>query len=161
MEECLTSYLPDDEQHIPDWLRPRPSPRSRDAQSRRGIVRWRRPGSHQAPWSRQPAAPTPGSIAAVLNDIEQCGPELSRLRAGRWGRQLFTPQDVRAWLAVGLKSDDLDLVVELRSLGVPPEAMAWVVRKETVLDRIRVRHYSARDIARLLRREGLLPHRSA
>jgi hypothetical protein len=68
---------------------------------------------------------------------------------------------VEAWLTAGLTTDDLELIVELRSLGVPPEAMTWVLRRETMLDRIRLRGYSAREIARMLQREGLLPQRSA
>jgi hypothetical protein len=104
----------------------------------------------------EPPAPTPGSIAAVINQIERCGPSLSQERATRWAKQLFTPYEVEAWLSAGLRTDDLELVVELRSLGIPPKAMDWVVRKETVLDRIRLRNYSARAIAGMLRREHLL-----
>lgn len=68
---------------------------------------------------------------------------------------------MEAWLIAGLHTDDLELVVDLRSLGVPPEAISFVVRKETILDRIRLRACSARGIARTLQREGLLPRRSA
>jgi hypothetical protein len=63
---------------------------------------------------------------------------------------------VEAWLNAGLRTGDLELAVDLRSLGVPPEAMGWVIRRETVLDRIRLRSYSARNIADMLRREQLL-----
>lgn len=97
----------------------------------------------------------------MINDIEQCGPKLSRQRAARWARQLFTPRQVEAWLSAGLGTDDLELAVELRSLGVPPGALTWVVRKETIVDRIRLRGCSAREVARILQREGLLPQRSA
>jgi len=159
----LPGYLPDDEQPAPDWLRPKPAPLTlwREGHLRRSVARWPGASGRKSPRPAQTAAPAPGSIAAVISELEQCGPELSRQRAGLWGRHLFTSQDVRAWLTAGLHSGDLDLVVELRSLAVPPEAMAWVVRKETVLDRIRLRNYRARDIARMLQREGLLPPRSA
>lgn len=104
----------------------------------------------------EPPAPKPGSMAAIINNVERCGPRISQERAACWARHLFTPNEVEAWLNAGLRTGDLELVVNLKSLGVPPEAMDWVIRKETVLDRIRLRSYSARRIADMLRREQLL-----
>lgn len=74
---------------------------------------------------------------------------------------MFLPADVKAWLTNGLSSNDLELIVELRSLAIPPEAMSWSIRGETMLDRIRLRGYTAQHVARTLRQAGLLPKRSA
>jgi hypothetical protein len=79
----------------------------------------------------------------------------------RWARTWFTPEQVRAWFQAGLRTSDLQLVVDLHAHGVPPEAMGWVVRKETMLERIRQRGYTAEDVARTLRQEGLLSRRAA
>jgi hypothetical protein len=158
----LTDHLSEDEQNLLFWLRHNPAaPRWRDEQLRRGIAGWGRADGRRPRRPVRPSAPPPGSIAAIINDIERCGPELSRHRAAIWGRHLFTAREVEAWLTAGLGTDDLELIVELRSLGVPPEAMTWVIRKETMLDRIRLRTCSAREIARILQREGLLTQRSA
>lgn len=105
--------------------------------------------------------PRPGTIAAVLCEIEHFGPEFAREEAQRWARHLFTSAEVRAWLTSGLRSKDLDLIVELRSLGIPPEGISWVIRGESMLDRVRLRGYTAQHVLRTLRNEGLLPKRSA
>lgn len=154
----MSSYLSEEEQRILGWLKLSP-----DAQSRRrdetlpssALVRSKR---------RQPKPvpqPRPGTIAAVICEVEHYGPESGAQQAWRWAQHLFTPSEVRAWLTSGLRSDDLDLIVELRSLGIPPEAMSWAVRGESMLDRIRLRGYTAQHIARTLRHAGLLPKRSA
>ena len=110
---------------------------------------------------KPPSQPRPGTIAAVINEVEHYGPEFSAQQAWRWAQHLFTPSEVRAWLTNGLRSDDLDLIVELRSLVIPPEAMSWAVRGESMLDRIRLHGYTAQHVARTLRNVGLLPKHSA
>jgi hypothetical protein len=121
-----------------------------------------RQGGHpRSPRPRRSPGLRPGSIAAVISEIEGCGQEPSIERAMRWGSELFTPNDVRAWLRNGLTTDDLPQIVELRALGVPPEAMTWQVNKETILDRIRIRRYSAQTVALTLQRAGLLPRKAA
>lgn len=122
-----------------------------------GTREWGAP-ARRSPRSTEPA---PGSFAAVISEFEQCGPETAKQFAMRWAREMFTPGQVRAWLQAGLQTNDLELVVELRSLGVPPKAMGWVVRKETMLERIRQRGYTAQAVARTLRQEGLLPPQAA
>ena len=93
--------------------------------------------------------------------MEHSTPEFAAEQAQRWARHLFTPADVRAWLANGLRTNDLDLIVEFRSRGIPPEAMSWSIRGETMLDRIRLRGYTAQHVMRTLWKAGLLPKRSA
>lgn len=105
--------------------------------------------------------PKPGTIAAVINEVEQCGPSLSSERAARWAAAFFTPDQVRAWLEVGLRTADLDLIINLREVGVPAEAITWRVNKETILDRIRIRGYSAHEVTQTLQKAGMLPSRSA
>lgn len=154
----MSSYLSEEEQRILGWLKLSP-----DAQSRRRDetppssvpVRPRRRQLKPVP------EPRPGTIAAVISEVEHHGPESSAQQAWRWAQHLFTPSEVRAWLTSGLRSDDLDLIVELRSLDIPPEAMNWAVRGESMLDRIRLRSYTAQHIARTLRHAGLLTKRSA
>ena len=79
---------------------------------------------------------------------------LAAERAMVCGKELFAPNDVRAWLQNGLRTADLALVADFRTLGVPPEAMGWKVGDGTMLDRIRIRHYSAYVVARTLRNAG-------
>ena len=144
------------------WFRHNPAaPRWRDERFRRGIAGWGGPGGRKPRRPAQAPAPPLGSVAAIINDIGRCEPKLSRHRANQWARHFFTAREVEAWLTAGLRTEDLELVFDLRSLGIPPEAMSFVVRKETILDRIRLRACSARGIARMLQREGLLPRRSA
>jgi hypothetical protein len=155
----LLSNLSDDDLSVYFWLKANPDRRRRGELRRNfaGPVRHRQPGARQ----QQEAALRPGSTAAVISAIERCGTELSRERAARWARQLFTPAEVQAWLSAGLSTEDLELAIELRSVGVPPEALNWVVRKESMLDRIRLRSCPPSEVAQILRREGLLPHRLA
>lgn len=157
--EHVREFLSDGEQSLLDWFIFNPTAMRRREQQHQRSVGWSAPRRRlrQAPESRPPA----GSIAAVINNIEGCGPYASRVRAVRWARLYCTPKEVEAWLKSGLKTDDLDLIAELRSLGVPPEAMQWTVRKETMLDRIRLRNCSAAEVAGILRREGLLAVRAA
>jgi hypothetical protein len=154
----LDPNLSEEEQRLLGWLRFNP-----DAQRRRSAEapppfdpnrpRRRRP--------KPPPPPRPGTIAAVICEIEHYGPEFAAQHAERWARHMFTPADVKAWLTNGLRSNDLELIVELRSLGIPPEAMGWVIRGETMLDRTQLRGYTAQHVARTLRQAGLLPKRSA
>ena len=154
--------LSEDQQRLLAWLKDSPaSMRRRQEQLTRSLHTSREPYRGRRTRPAQLPAPKPGSIAAIIADVERCGPELSSRRAIRWAQQLFAPAQVAAWLGSGLRTDDLELIVDLRSFGVPPEALGWVVRKETMLDRIRLRNCSARDIVRILRREGLLPPLSA
>ena len=154
----MNNSLSEEEQRILGWLKLNP-----DAQSRRpdetlsssAPVRARRRPPKPAP------PPRPGTIAAVICECEHYSPESSAQLAWRWAQHLFTPSEVRTWLTNGLRSDDLDLIVELRSLGIPPEAMNWAVRGESMLDRIRVHGYTAQHVARTLRHAGLLPKRLA
>src|SRR5712691_10684834 len=119
----MSSYLSPEEQRILDWLKLKP-----DAQSRRRdetlssapVRAGRRP-------RKPPAQPPPGTIAAVICEIEHYGPEFSAQQAWRWAQHLFTPSDVRAWLVSGLRSDDLDIIVELRSLGIGVHGLAGAV----------------------------------
>ena len=158
MGVLLNIYLSEEEQRILGWFKLNP-----DLQSRRrdetlpsqAPVRAKRRRPKPAP------QPRPGTIAAVICEVEHHGPEFSEQQAWRWAQRLFTPSQVRAWLTSGLRTDDLDLIVELRSLGIPPEAVNWAVRGESMLDRIRVRGYTAQHIARTLRHAGMLPRRSA
>lgn len=106
-------------------------------------------------------APKPGTIAAVIYEIEQCGAQTSEDRAILWAREFFEPNQVRAWLEAGLRTADLGLIIDFRTLGVPPEAMSWAIRGESVLDRIRIRQYSAHDVTRTLQNAGLLTRKSA
>lgn len=75
----------------------------------------------------------------------------------KWARAMVPPEQVRAWLRAGLQTSDLDLIVELRALGVPPELMGLTVRRQSMLDRIRHHGYTPGQIARTLQLEGLLP----
>ena len=148
------SCLSEEEQRILGWLKfsPGAQPGRRDEMlPSSAAVRARRRRPEPVP------QPRPGTIAAVICEVEHYGPESSAQLAWRWAQHLFVPSEVRAWLASGLRSDDLDLIVELRSLGIPPEAVNWVIRGETMLDRIRFRRYAAQDVARTLRHAGLLP----
>jgi hypothetical protein len=127
--------------------------RGRIRSTREYGARARRPG--------QPPAPVPGSYAAIISEFEQCGPQISRQRAMQWARAIFTPDQVRAWMRAGLRTSDLELVTELRDLGVRPEAMGLTVRKLTMLDRVRYHGYTAGQVARTLRAEGPLSPRAA
>jgi hypothetical protein len=153
----LDQHLSDEQQRLLGWLQFNPeAQRRRQAEMLSSVPvrpRRRRP--------KPPPPPRPGTIAAVIWEIEHLGPEFSAQRVRRWAEHLFTPAQVRAWLTNGLRSDDLDLIVELRSLGIPPEAMSWGIRGESVLDRIRLRGYTAQHVARTLQQAGLLPKRSA
>jgi len=140
------------DENLRRWLMFSPAAVNRRQEQLR-VPRPRRANRRRPP---EPPAPKPGSIAAIINKVERCGPQISQERAPRWARHLFTAKEVEAWLNAGLRTGDLELAVDLRSLGVPPEAMGWVIRRETVLDRIRLRSYSARNIADMLRREQLL-----
>jgi hypothetical protein len=105
--------------------------------------------------------PKPGTIAAVIYDIEGCGAQISEERAVLWAQEFFAPDRVKAWLETGLRTGDLGLIIDFRKLGVPPEAMGWEVRGESILDRIRIHHYSAHNVARTLQNAGLLTRKSA
>jgi hypothetical protein len=72
----------------------------------------------------------------------------------KWAREMFPPEQVRAWLRTGLQTSDLGLIVELRAPGVPPELMTLTVRRQSMLDRIRHHGYTAGRIARTLQLEG-------
>jgi hypothetical protein len=109
----------------------------------------------------QVSSPKPGSYAAIISEIEQCGTELSKQRAMEWACAMFTPEQMRAWLRAGLRTNDLDLIVELRTLGVLPELVGLTVRRESMLDRIRHHGYTPAQIARTLQIEGLLSPRAA
>lgn len=150
----MSSYLSEEEQRILSWLIP-------DAQPKRRRETLSPAAGRAGSRPPRPAPPRPGTIAAVICEVEHYGPESSAQQAWRWAQHLFAPSEVRAWLASGLRSRDLDLVVEFRSLGIPPEAMSWIIRGECILDRIRLRGYTAQHVARTLRHEGLLPKRSA
>jgi hypothetical protein len=76
------------------------------------------------------------------------------------GSELFAPNEVKAWLDVGLHTVGLGLIVGFCTLGVPLEAMSWCVRGETMLERIWIGQYSAHAIARALRNAGLLSRES-
>ena len=154
----MNNYLSEEEQRILGWLKlnpDRPPRRQDETLPSQEPVRARRRRPKPAP------QPRPGTIAAVICEVEHHGPEFSEQQAWRWAQHLFTPSEVRAWLTSGLRTDDLDLIVELRSLGIPPEAMTWTVRGESMLDRIRLRGYTAQHIVRTLRHAGLHPKRSA
>ena len=118
-------------------------------------------GRHERPRRSSQLSPKPGSYSAIISEIEQCGPELSRERAMKWARAMFPPEQVRAWLRAGLQTSDLDLIVELRALGVAPEMMGLTVRRQSMLDRIRSHGYTAGQVARTLQLERLLPSRAA
>lgn len=155
---CLNNNLSEEERRILGWLKLNPDLQSRprdETLPSQAPVRARRRRPKPAP------QPRPGTIAAVICEVEHHGPEFSEQQAWRWAQHLFTPSEVRAWLTSGLRTDDINLIVEFRSLGIPPEAMNWAVRGESMLDRIRVRGYTAQHIARTLRHAGLLPKRSA
>jgi hypothetical protein len=111
--------------------------------------------------STQLSSPKVGSYAAIISEIEQCGPELSKERAMKWARSMFPPEQVSAWLRAGLQTSDLDLIVELRALGVLPELIGLIVRRQSMVDRIRHHGYTAGQIARTLQLEGLLSPRAA
>lgn len=100
--------------------------------------------------------PKPGTIAAVIDNVEHCGPILTAERAMLWAHELFAPNEVKAWLDAGLQTADLGLIIDFRTLSVPPEAMGWSVRGEAVLERIRIGQHSAQAIARTLRKPGFL-----
>jgi hypothetical protein len=154
----LDPQLSEEEQRLLGWLRFNPDTerrRSAEALPSLGPIRPRRRRPKPAP------PPRPGTIAAVICEIEHYGPESAARHAEHWARHMFLPADVKAWLINGLSSNDLDLIVELRSLGIPPEAMSWGIRGETMLERIRLRGYTAQHVARTLRHAGLLPKRSA
>lgn len=157
----MSDDISEDERRLLEWLKSKPVSGNREdktyltAERGSGRYRGKRPRSVRLP------GPKPGSIAAVIAELERCGPELSSRRAVRWARQFFSATEVTAWLNAGLTTDDLELIIELRSRGVPAEALQWTVRKESMLDRIRLRGYSAQEIIGILRREGLLPPRSA
>jgi hypothetical protein len=112
---------------------------------------------------RMPRLPEPksGSIAAIISGIEHCGPMTAAESAMLWAKELFASSEVRAWLEAGMKTADLGLIVDFRESGVPPEAMGWKVRGETILDRIRVHHYSALAVVKTLQTAGLLTRKSA
>jgi hypothetical protein len=105
--------------------------------------------------------PKPGSIAAAINEFEHCGPQLSAERAELWAQEFFAPDQVRAWLAAGLRTADLGMVIDFRTHSVPPEAMTWSINKESILDRIRIHGYSSQAVVRTLRKAGMLQGRSA
>lgn len=107
------------------------------------------------------APPKLGTIAAVVSEFEHCGPGASADRATAWAKEFLAPDQVRAWLAVGLRTDDLGMIIDFRTRGVPPEAITWSINKETILDRIRIRGYSSQAVVRTLRKAGMLQGRSA
>jgi len=120
-----------------------------------------RTGFRRTPHMPRLPDPKPGTIAAIINEIEHCGPMLAAERAMLWGNELFTPSEIRAWLENGLRTDDLGLIIDFRAAGVPPEAMTWSARGETMLDRIRIHGYSAHAVVRTLQNTGLLARKSA
>lgn len=132
----------------------------------------RRRQEQQSPYGQRPPRPRPprrsrvpdpkpGTIAAVIFEITHCSPEWAAEKAMFWAQEMFEPNDVRAWMEAGLRTDDLGLIIDFRKAGVPPEAMGWKLRTETMLDRIRTHGYSAQDIMRTLRTAGLLERKSA
>ena len=86
---------------------------------------------------------------------------LAAERAMFWAQELSAPSEVEAWLDAGLQTAGLGLIIDCRTLGVPPEAMGWSVRGEMMLERIRIGQYPARAIARTLRNAGLLIRKPA
>lgn len=64
---------------------------------------YRQGRTRRGPHMPRVPAPKPGTIAAVINGIEGCGPGASSQRAMLWARELFTPDQVRAWLQAGLR----------------------------------------------------------
>jgi hypothetical protein len=108
--------------------------------------------------SRSPARPRPDSLAGRLLAAEpSLGAELASRLAARWAEALLiTPGELSAWLAAGIKYNEIALVLDLRAEGVPPEALGWIVRRASMLDRIRHRRYSAAQVAETLRNEGRL-----
>lgn len=77
-------------------------------------------------------------------------------QARAWAEQLFTAAEARAWLTAGLHTDEQDVAALLRDEGVHPDHLGTVIRRQTVLERLRIQRLSVRQIADLLRREGLL-----
>lgn len=55
-----------------------------------------RSGFRRAPHMPRLPDPKPGTIAAIIDEIEHCGPMLAAERAMLWGKELFPPSEVRA-----------------------------------------------------------------
>jgi hypothetical protein len=78
-----------------------------------------------------------------------------------WAQELIEPNEVRTWEQAGLNTYDLPRIIDFRQLGVPPEAMGWKVRGETMLEKIRTHRYSPQAVTQTLRTAGLLIRKSA
>lgn len=73
-----------------------------------------------------------------------------------WANLMFTLAEASAWLKAGIAFDEEEIASLLRKEGITPDHLSLVIRRTTVLDRLRVEHMSVRQIAALLRREGKL-----
>lgn len=147
LSEAEQRLLAQFQQDLPTSVRPR---------RRQGQGRYKQFDYRPGPQAPRLPSPRPGTLAAIINDIERCGSTPAAERAMLWAKEFFTPSEVRAWLAAGLRTSDLGLVIDFRKLGIQPEAMTWEVRGGTMLDRIRHDKYSAYEIELVLRNAGLM-----
>lgn len=110
----------------------------------------------RAPRTGKGEPPLTGTAAAAVGQWPDLAPPAARTIAASWsGRYGFTAEQAAAWWRNGLDKHDADLASRLAAAGVAPEHLRLVIRKDTVLYRVRDNMPPWR-IADMLRRDGYL-----
>lgn len=153
--------LPPDEQALLDLLTEGVLPDSHGLREpdEQAVLHWLTDGRRQ-PHRPRPAARQPhtrprsvphGERAPAIPEPEPSRP--SPYHAREWAERYFTPQQVSTWLQAGLKTYEAWLAEELRDLQITPDMLSIVIRKQTILERLRD-GLSPAQVRRLLDRES-------
>ena len=116
---------------------------------------WLRRGRRPRPYPRRRVPRADPSAQTAVGAAERDPYTPSPWQAVRWASVFFEPAESRAWLLAGLKESEWWLAEELRDHRITPAMLSVVIRKQTILERLRDNLSTAR-VADLLRREGHL-----
>lgn len=105
-----------------------------------------------------PAQPVLTGLAAeIARVLPQLPATAAKSVAKVWTEQYgLTDQQTIDWLENGLRTNEARVAVELSGYGVEPYHMQIIIRRETVIARLRDGRLTPYRIADLLRREGFL-----
>jgi hypothetical protein len=92
-----------------------------------------------------------GERASAIPEPATHGPSADHAR--EWAERYFTLEEVSAWLQAGLKTYEAWLAEELCDLQITPDMLSIVIRKQTILERLRDGLGPA-QVRRLLDRES-------
>jgi hypothetical protein len=92
-----------------------------------------------------------GERAPAIPEPQPSG--LSAYHAREWAERYFTSDQVSAWVTAGLKIHEAWLAEELRDVRITPAMLSIVIRKQTILDRLRD-GLSPAQVRRLIDRES-------